>query len=393
MKNIRVLSIFDGISCARVALERAGIPVEAYYASEVDKYAMQISAKNYPDIIQLGSVVGLGYDAGQFLRDGNTLGIDYMEDIDILIGGFPCTDLSIAKKNRQGLKGEASGLFYEMIRIHKEVKPKFFIYENVASMSKENKEIILKTIQEIDPSAYVIMINAALVSAQNRNRLFFTNIPNVTQPEDKGILLKDILENGDSDRLKSYCIDANYANYAKGANWKQYIEKGRRQLIRIGSLNSVGLSALGGGGGAKTWLYAVASNGKKIVIEKEGLLVLGERRTELGKQSRKEIRESTGRDSTLRSKDHKEYFARDGIKANCITTGLGMEGTIVEDYQIRKLTTTECERLMGLDDGYTSGVSNSQRYKMLGNSFHIDVIAHIMSFIKGIDNKLEKNTI
>jgi len=348
---MKILSLFDGISCARVALERAGIPVEAYYASEIDKYAMQISAKNYPDIIQLGSVVGLGYDAGQFLRDGNTLGIDYMEDIDILIGGFPCTDLSIAKKNRQGLKGEASGLFYEMIRIHKEVKPKFFIYENVASMSKENKEIILKTIQEIDPSAYVIMINAALVSAQNRKRLFFTNIPNVTQPEDKGILLKDILENGDSDRLKSYCIDANYA---KGASWKQYIEKGRRQLIRIGSLNSVGLSALGGGGGAKTGLYMI---------------------------------------QTPRGYNKGGIKALDGKTPTLSSSSWEHNNHLIENTQIRKLTTIECERLMGLDDGYTSGVSNSQRYKMLGNSFHIDVITHIMSFIKGIDNKLEKNTI
>lgn len=367
---MKVLSLFDGISCARVALERAGIPIEAYYASEIDKYAIQISQKNYPDIKQVGSVVGLEWGA---------------EVMDLLIGGSPCQDLSIAKKDRKGLDGERSGLFWEYVRILKEVKPKYFILENVNSMPKEAKELITKTLG-VEP----IMINASLVSAQNRKRLFWTNIPNVIQPEDRGILLKDILENGDSDRLKSYCIDANYA---KGASWKQYIEKGRRQLIRVGSLNSggqgdriyspdgksVGLSALGGGRGAKTGLYAIS---KPIILGEESLQVLREGRTELGKKSRKEIRQKTGKDSTLRSKGHKAYFGREGSKANCITTGLGAEGMIVKDFQIRKLTPIECERLQGLPDNYTEGVSNTQRYKACGNAFNVDVVAHILSFIK-----------
>jgi len=134
---MKILSLFDGISCARVALERAGIPVEAYYASEIDRYAMQISAKNYPDIVQLGSVV-------DFHPTPLICG-----QIDLMVGGFPCTNLSIAKKNREGLAGSQSGLFYEMIRIHKEVKPKYFIYENVASMAKDQKEIITQTIGEL----------------------------------------------------------------------------------------------------------------------------------------------------------------------------------------------------------------------------------------------------
>lgn len=369
---MKVLSLFDGISCARVALERAGIPVEAYYASEIDKYAIQISQKNYPDIIRVGSVVGL--DTKQF------------KDIDLLIGGSPCQDLSIAKKNRKGLDGERSGLFWEYVRILKEVKPRYFILENVNSMPKEAKQLITETLG-VEP----IMINAALVSAQNRKRLFWTNIPNVVLPEDRGILLKDILENGDADRLKSYCIDANYA---KGANWKQYIEKGRRQLIRVGSLNSggqgdriyspegksVGLSALGGGRGAKTGLYAV--NNKEIILGTEHLQVLKEGRTEEGKKSRKEIREKTGKDSTLRSSTHKAYFGREGLKANCLTTGLGVEGHIVEDFTIRKLTPIECERLQSLPDNYTDGVSNSQRYKCCGNAFNVDVVAHILKNIK-----------
>ena len=110
-------------------------------------------------------------------------------DIDLMVGGSPCQDLSIAKKDRKGLDGERSSLFWEYVRILREVKPKYFILENVASMPKEAKETITRELG-VEP----IMINAALVSAQNRKRLFWTNIPNVTLPDDKGILLRDILE-------------------------------------------------------------------------------------------------------------------------------------------------------------------------------------------------------
>ena len=298
---MKILSLFDGISCARVALERAGIPVEVYYASEVDKYAMQISAKNYPDIVQVGSVVGL--DTTQF------------KDVDLMVGGSPCQDLSIAKNNRKGLDGARSGLFWEYVRILKEVKPKYFILENVASMPKEAKEIISEALG-VQP----IMINAALVSAQNRKRLFWTNIPGVVQPTDREIYLQDILESGENAVQKnswkykegkprfyegkcptlsanmgtagghvpyavpdkSYCIDANYH---EGANWEQYTKKKRRQLV-------------------------------------------------------------------------------------------------IDDGDLRKLTPIECERLQGLPDNYTEGVSNTQRYKCLGNAFNVDVVAHILSFIK-----------
>ena len=128
---MKVLSLFDGISCARVALERAGIPVEEYYASEIDKYAIQISQKNYPDIQHIGSVVDIR-------------GENY-KDVELLVGGSPCQDLSIAGK-RKGLGGERSGLFYEYVRILKEVKPKYFILENVGSMSKESRIAITRAL-------------------------------------------------------------------------------------------------------------------------------------------------------------------------------------------------------------------------------------------------------
>ena len=187
---MNVLSLFDGISCGRVALERVGIHVDNYFACEIDKYAIQISQKNWPDIIHLGDVRQVnGYD---------------LPEIDLLIGGSPCQDLSIAKRNRKGLDGDRSGLFYEYVRILNEVKPKYFILENVASMPKEAKEIIT-SILGVEP----IIINSALVSAQNRNRLYWSNIQGITQPEDKKIFLKDILEDMPFRDLKPFCFIKN----------------------------------------------------------------------------------------------------------------------------------------------------------------------------------------
>ena len=140
---MKVLSLFDGISCARVALERIGIPVEAYYASEIDKYAMQISAKNYPDIVRLGDVQKI-LDVG--------FGIHFTEkygEIDLLIGGSPCQDHSIAKKDRKGLSGERSGLFWDFVRIRDEVQPTYFILENVFSMGRESRVLITRAMFDL----------------------------------------------------------------------------------------------------------------------------------------------------------------------------------------------------------------------------------------------------
>src|SRR3990167_4504307 len=192
---MKVLSLFDGISCARVALERVGIPVEVYYASEVDKYAIQIAQKNYTDTLRVGSVVDLqGY---------------LITQIDLLIGGSPCQDLSIAKKNRKGLDGVLSGLFWEYVRLLKEVKPKYFVLENVASMPKEAKDTITKELG-VEP----IMINAALVSAQNRKRLFWTNIP-VEHPADRGVVVNDIID--DAERV--WIEPKNTVKTKRGIKW------------------------------------------------------------------------------------------------------------------------------------------------------------------------------
>lgn len=342
--QMKILSLFDGISCARVALERAGFNIEKYYASEIDKYAIQVALKNYPDTIQVGSVTELK-------------GEDF-KDIDLLIGGSPCQDLSIAKKDRQGLNGSRSGLFWEYVRLLKEVKPKYFVLENVASMPKEAKQVITEALG-VEP----IMINASLVSAQNRKRLFWTNIPNVAQPEDRGILLRDILEPkvGDEfnvrEKSRTIRIGGRDGEYGKKESWNTLrigqIGKGG-QADRIYSPNgkSVSLSALGGGGGAKTGLYAIS------VSEQ----VVGRKRQPDGSFVR-----------------HLE--PRKDNKSSAITSNLN-RSLIAENTFIRKLTPIECERLQSLPDNYTEGVSNTQRYKCLGNAFNVEVVRHILCYLK-----------
>ena len=171
---MRVLSLFDGIACGYEALMRAWITVEKYYASEIDKYAIQIAMKNHPDIIQLWDVKNV--------KGGGTL-----KNIDLLIGGSPCQWFSTAGK-KLNFEDPRSKLFFEYVRILKEVNPRYFLLENV-EMKKEWQDII-STALWVHP----IKINSSLVSAQNRKRLYRTNIPSVSQPKDKWILLKDILE-------------------------------------------------------------------------------------------------------------------------------------------------------------------------------------------------------
>jgi DNA (cytosine-5)-methyltransferase 3A len=180
---MKVLSLFDGISCARVALDRSKHIVERYYASEIDSYALKISEKNYKDIIHIGDVKNVGKNQGIVYDDIQN------NKIDLLIGGSPCQDLSLAKRDRKGLDGDKSSLFWEYIRILKKIKPKYFILENVNSMSKEAKHVISEVLG-VKP----IMLDASLVSAQTRKRLFWTNIPISKLPEDKKLVFKDIME-------------------------------------------------------------------------------------------------------------------------------------------------------------------------------------------------------
>ena len=174
---MRVLSLFDGIACGYEALVRAGINVDRYVAYEIDPYAIKVAKANHPDIEEMGDVTAA--DFSQYT------------DIDLLIGGSPCQDLSNYKYDRgdvRGLNGNKSSLFYYYVKALKEIKPKYFLLENVASMEEKWRDVIT---QELGVKP--IMINSDLVSAQLRKRLYWTNIEGIRQPEDKGILLKDIV--------------------------------------------------------------------------------------------------------------------------------------------------------------------------------------------------------
>lgn len=266
---MNVLSLFDGMSCGQIALDRLGIKVDQYHASEIDKYAIQVAKKNYPNTIHLGDVT-----------QWEEWDIDY-SSIDLVTGGFPCQAWSMAGK-QLGDRDERGMLFWTMLDIMKTVlkaNPKaYFLIENV-KMKKEFEEYITQHTQEALGDVDKILINSNQVSAQSRSRYYWTNIRGIQQPEDKGIVLKDILEDGYVDRDKAHCIDANYF---KGGNLKSYFEKHRRQLV------------------------------------------------------------------------------------------------FIEPNQWRKLTPLECERLQTVPEGYTEGVSNTQRYKMLGNGWTVDVICHIL---------------
>lgn len=324
---MRVLSLFDGMSCGRIALERSGIDVETYYASEIDKFAMAVAQHNYPDTIQLGDVKDI---------DGRDL-----PKIDLLIGGSPCQGFSSAGK-QLNFDAPRSALFFEYVRILKELREKNpnikFMLENVR-MKKEHQDVISKYLSSVTGVKQVepIKINSALVSAQNRVRLYWTNIKGIEQPEDRGIVLRDIIEDGVVDRDKSYCVDANYF---KGGNLKSYFKNCRRQLV---------------------FAYGL----------EEG------RRLRDGKNLSRNYREGyrvysmSGKAATLTSSSKGGKGGYSGLYCDSI------EGAY------RKLSVTECERLQTVPNGYTlvpwgkRMMSNTQRYKMLGNGWTVDVIAHI----------------
>lgn len=184
---MKVLSLFDGMSCGQIALNRLGIKVDTYYASEIDKYAMEITQKNFPETIQIGDVCAVR-------------GEDY-QDVDLILAGSPCQGFSFAGK-QLAFDDPRSALFFEFIRLLKEIKPKYFLLENV-KMKKEYLQVISEQVSDCYPEIPFgiepIFINSSLVSAQSRQRYYWTNIPNITQPEERGIVLRDILEKDPSE--------------------------------------------------------------------------------------------------------------------------------------------------------------------------------------------------
>lgn len=399
----RILSLFDGMACGMLAMQKSGVEVNEYIAYEIDKYAIQTATHNFPMIKECGDV---------FKAD-----FTQYKDIDYIVGGSPCQHWSIAQKNNR--ETEASGLGWELfsqyVRAVKEVKPKFFIYENNKSMSNAIRESITKTFG-FEP----ICINSALVSAQNRQRLYWVGKRNadgtyskvdVKQPEDRGILLKDILNSGDdlTTNNKSWTLTASYNGavawntiersqrnmVAKPVNTTvdgkaqclraTYYKDGVRNIVgnnidkktgvaepvRVGALprpngelsasqamriystdgKSVNLTAGGGGMGGKTGLYAIPVEFDDDIPTK-----------------------------AISCADGKTYTVYE-VKNGLITIK-GKQYPIKLDegyYIIRKLMVSECKRLQTVPEWYEFPVSDTQAYKMLGNGWTVDVITHLIN--------------
>ena len=384
---MKVLSLFDGISCGKVALERAGIEVDQYYASEIDEGAIAISKERHPDIIHLGSVT-----------DWKNWDIDFSE-IDLLIGGSPCTGFSIAGK-RLNFKDPQSKLFFEYVDILNEIKkvnPNVkFLLENV-KMKKEYENIITEY-TGVEP----IAIDSALVSAQRRKRLYWTNIEGVLQPEDKGIMLKDIVhENVDLDTAmsKSWC------------KWfSERIDKLlEKSFVAINPKKAVTMTARQYANWQGTFVFEALQ--KYVIPYDDALKVLDEE----SKSGRVMYFNSGGQGDRVYLIDGKSVTlcgegGGRGAKMGCYLIGnvefndfsdarlvdgqwfygltdVSRKPVLVKGY-IRKLTPIECERLQTLPDGYTQAmfkgkpISDAKRYKALGNGWTVDVIAHILRNLK-----------
>lgn len=324
---MNVLSLFDGMSCGQIALNRVGIKYDKYFASEIDKHAIKVTMANYPNTIQLGSVTEVK--------------AENLPKIDLLIGGSPCQGFSFAGK-QLNFDDPRSKLFFEYVRLLKECNPKYFLLENV-KMKKEYQDIISQHLG-IEP----VRINSELFSAQDRKRFYWTNMPLEEFPIENKLTVEDILE---SVVDMKYCIEPKRSVVILDNEVKE------RKIDFIGSDSqgnriysihgkSVCLCGDAGGLGAKTGLYAIPC--------------LTPDRTEK-RQNGRRFKPS-----------HSKFYA---------LTAMDKHGVLTNNF-IRKLTPTECERLQTVNENYTSIVSDNQRYRMLGNGWTVDVIAHIFKGIK-----------
>lgn len=347
---MKVLSLFDGISCGMLALQRADIPVESYEAFEIDKYAVTVSKKNYPKINHHGNVFN-----GDFTQ---------FKGYDLLLGGSPCTYWSIAKKDRETTSdGMGFKLFMEYVRALRESECKYFLYENNYSIHQNIKDEISKYLG-VQP----IMINSALVSGQNRKRCYWTNIPNDTQPVDKGIMLQDVLENGVSWQNKSYCITASY----QGAAFNNTMERKQRTMVAIPVATVNGKSHT-----IPATYYKAGTNLFPIYKAEESRqkIAVPVRVGQIGKGGQGQRIYSVHGKSVTMTANGGGMGAKTGLYKIDLPDG---------DYIIRKLTPIEAERLQTLPDNYTAGISNTQRYKCIGNGWTVDVIAHILGRLKNV---------
>jgi len=388
---MQVLSLFDGMSCGQLALRQLGIPIEKYYASEIDKYAITVTQANFPNTIQVGDVCALDPK-------------DYA-DIDLIIGGSPCQGFSFAGK-KLAFNDPRSKLFFEFVRLVKAIQPKYFLLENVR-MKKEWLAIITEQLG-VEP----ICINSALVSAQNRVRYYWTNIPNVTQPADQGLLLKDILEIDAEEPMysniyggfgekkprthfsKSVTIRANSGGGAIPSvsikpvkdterNRRHYRNRDQKALCMLASMHK-----------------GAGNNGMTLVPHKPVHNKINQAKVDNmqpGDIAATQINNSKnfgnavnvdGKAFTLRaSNPNGVVMSKIRDKSKTVRTGGRLsydrhEWDSVDELHYRKLTPLECMRLQTVPDDYKMPVSNTQKYKLLGNGFTVAVIQHIFSHME-----------
>lgn len=374
MQPIAVLSLFDGMSCGRLALERAWIPVRRYFASEIDKYAMQVATKNFPDIHQIGNAewVEVFYTL--------TWGIDHWYRIksewsyyrlwswwlDLLIGGSPCQWFSNAGKGLN-FSDPRSKLFFEFVRILNEAKPRYFLLENV-KMKKEWQNIISEYLFGIQP----VEIDSALVSSQRRKRLYRVWKRNedwsysqvvVSQPEDKGLLLKDILQDKVGEK---YMLSEQLVN---GFLNKSSIFRDR---FKITTPEEKGACLTTNNQGSYITQSYILCNINPSWSGQNGNVYSSEGKSPTLTTNKGEWPKIL---QLPRGANKWGIFEQ---KTPTLSSNSRQYNNLLHNwYCLRRLTPIECERLQTLPDNYTVGVSNSQRYKMLGNGWTVDVIAHI----------------
>jgi DNA-cytosine methyltransferase len=372
---MNVLSCFDGLSGGQIALKKSGVKVTSYYASEIDRYAIQVAQANFPNTMQVGDISKV--DASSFNHD-----------IDLLMGGSPCQGFSFAGK-QLNFEDSRSKLFFEFIRLRDELKPKYILLENVR-MSKQSQDVISEYI-----GFECQALNSSKLSAQNRYRLYWFGVLvngkyeqiTIEPMKDLGIVMQDILEDGyATDAMtnvdgKSHCLTARY----NGAVWWNSIERKQRTMVLKDNptvskdgLIRVGTADLRGHDSIKR-VYAQEGKSPTLTTMQGGHR---EPKVAVGRIVNRRLDENgTRKDEQLDLPFTRQLEVRADEKSNCLTT-VQKDNVLVSKDMWRKLTPLECERLQTMPDNYTNHVSNSQRYKMIGNGWTVDVIAHILKSIQ-----------
>jgi len=334
-----------------------------YYASEIDKYAMKVTQNNFPNTWQLGDVQKI--DTLMNTKGGTAT-------VDLLVGGSPCQDVSFAGLGKGLIHGERSNLFFEYVRLLNKLKPKYFLLENVR-MKQEYQDIISS---ELGVKPYVY--NSADCSAQNRLRWYWTNIPQDELIRQDNIVLQDILEDdGIAHDLmtnkegKAHCVTARY----NGAVWWNSIQRKQRTMVQVAEADTIkGYDII-------KRIYSPMGKSPTLTTMQGGHR---EPKVAMGRIVNRRLDENgTRKDNQLDLPFTTKLEVRQDDKSNCLTT-VQKDNVVTDGMRWRKLTPLECERLQGVPDNYTDCVSNSQRYKMLGNGFNVPTIKHILKNLPDI---------